>query len=576
MKQLIFAAVVFSFLNPVFAADVTWTNAGGDGDWANPQNWDTGTVPGVNDNVYIPDGSSTCTIDGDATGLIVIALLENRGTIEYTGDTRIIAPTGIDNFGSISGDEGFLLLATDAHIVNSGTLCGGSLECHCESFSNNEESEIAFGGNGIRITAGMDMENRGELYTSNGGDIHIGCGYINNWGYIKAGNGTTDGNPGGGSLYITAYAESELRVGAINHYSGGFMGAGTNVSLEVAAGLVALTATSIFLTGIVDIPPDVTRQPDNPGKSERIERGDIVLYAEGMNIGGETAQLHGATVTFQGRDLTFFGPANYYMVRSVDNMYFATTADGTLDFTDLHDSRAIRSVEEIFINSNTILEPTEGLSEICDPDPIVLEADTTLLASSVYCPAVRDSGGMPGTGEFILQNLGTGTSVFDYTVISTNEWVSLMDASTGPLAPFESTALEFSYLIPGGTTPGTQDTIVIVTSVNETYSDTTYSTILNLAEGLAADPAVFRDVDISLNVSPNPFHSICTISTVHGNDPLSRVEIFDLSGHCIMKTRLDDHSSFEWRPEMSVNNGVYLVKAHSNAGVATQRIVYMR
>ena len=79
-----------------------------------------------------------------------------------------------------------------------------------------------------------------------------------------------------------------------------------------------------------------------------------------------------------------------------------------------------------------------------------------------------------------------------------------------------------------------------------------------------------------MNALPNPNHSICSISTVHGNDPLSNVERFDLSGHCIMETRLNDLFSFEWKPDASVRNGVYLIKANTPTGAATQRIVYMR
>jgi hypothetical protein len=35
------------------AADVHWTNAGGDKLWNNPANWDSNKVPGAGDNVFV-------------------------------------------------------------------------------------------------------------------------------------------------------------------------------------------------------------------------------------------------------------------------------------------------------------------------------------------------------------------------------------------------------------------------------------------------------------------------------------------------------------------------------------------
>ena len=61
---------VVAAANPALAqpdCTVSWVNPG-DGDWNTPENWDTGTVPGVDDSVCIlVDGAYTVTLGGSAT-----------------------------------------------------------------------------------------------------------------------------------------------------------------------------------------------------------------------------------------------------------------------------------------------------------------------------------------------------------------------------------------------------------------------------------------------------------------------------------------------------------------------------
>ena len=46
----------------IFAANgatVTWTGTAGDGKWLTAENWDSGSVPAITDEIIIPAGSGT-------------------------------------------------------------------------------------------------------------------------------------------------------------------------------------------------------------------------------------------------------------------------------------------------------------------------------------------------------------------------------------------------------------------------------------------------------------------------------------------------------------------------------------
>ncbi len=51
---------LFFFLSQTLSAiTITWTGNGGNTRWSNSNNWDTGTVPGINDDVILPNNSGT-------------------------------------------------------------------------------------------------------------------------------------------------------------------------------------------------------------------------------------------------------------------------------------------------------------------------------------------------------------------------------------------------------------------------------------------------------------------------------------------------------------------------------------
>ena len=72
-----------------------------------------------------------------------------------------------------------------------------------------------------------------------------------------------------------------------------------------------------------------------------------------------------------------------------------------------------------------------------------------------------------------------------------------------------------------------------------------------------------------LLISPNPFNSMCRISTPEN----SVVEIFDIEGRKV--SELGGGNQI-WKPEASVGSGVYLVRAKIGDKDITKRVVYLK
>ncbi len=100
----------------------TFTNGGGDGKWTNPDNWDTGEVPDVNNTAVIPEGFNV-EGPGWGEGGIEVNNLQNSGNLNLLTTTHINTNT-LNNSGSInaSGLSASGIGGNEISITNTGEI----------------------------------------------------------------------------------------------------------------------------------------------------------------------------------------------------------------------------------------------------------------------------------------------------------------------------------------------------------------------------------------------------------------------------------------------------------------------
>lgn len=130
MKKLL-AIALAAMTGGLFAATVTWTGDAGTSDWATGGNWNTGNVPGADDEIVISSGSVVYTAGGDLTingSLTVtgtgsfeqtdgIAYMQGSGTINITDG-------GVFSMGTCDEITERLTINIDGGTFNYGTGAG--------------------------------------------------------------------------------------------------------------------------------------------------------------------------------------------------------------------------------------------------------------------------------------------------------------------------------------------------------------------------------------------------------------------------------------------------------------------
>ena len=170
------------------AADVSWTNAGGDKLWDNPANWSSRKVPGPGDNVFV-DVPAAKAPNGPIIREGMNAAI-NGLSCEVAGEPTMTMTGGTLEIGDyIWWGEG-----QDSHGIFN--MSGGTITV-------NAEFELGWGGGtgtwymtGGTITCGelivpTDTGTAGQLYL-NGGTVNVGSSGLemNTNGMIDIGEGT--------------------------------------------------------------------------------------------------------------------------------------------------------------------------------------------------------------------------------------------------------------------------------------------------------------------------------------------------------------------------------------------------
>ncbi|MEM8671696.1 MAG: hypothetical protein AAGG48_29530, partial [Planctomycetota bacterium] len=156
-------------------ATVLWDGGGGDLNWNNADNWSTGSLPGVADDVIIPDLSPDITIN-HTSGSTTINSLASAESISISGGAIDIQENSTIAANLTLGNSSSARLSGSGDITVGGTFdwSGGRLE-----------------GTGTLITAGdsnfsgstktieRSVENQGDV-TWTSGSIQISSGGYTN------------------------------------------------------------------------------------------------------------------------------------------------------------------------------------------------------------------------------------------------------------------------------------------------------------------------------------------------------------------------------------------------------------
>jgi hypothetical protein len=199
------------------AADVHWTNAGGDKLWDNPANWEGNKVPGAGDNVFV-DVPPAKAPNGPIIREGMFAKI-NGLSCEVAGEPTMTMTGGTLEIGD------YIWWGDGAGSYGTFNMSGGTITV-------NAEFELGWGGGagtwimtGGEITCGefivpTDTGEAGQLYL-NGGTINVGSG-----GLEMNANGLID--IGGGTLVfegdLTEQINGLIDAGQIVFYGGGGLG----------------------------------------------------------------------------------------------------------------------------------------------------------------------------------------------------------------------------------------------------------------------------------------------------------------------------------------------------------------
>jgi hypothetical protein len=625
-KVFMLVMLVLTNIALVYAEDVTFTNASGDGYWSNPENWDKGHVPGLEDKAIISSGP--CIVDDDISVFEIVVVGYNRlivscSTITITNfgiscDAVLELRRSEENGGIISIqelDNGYISRFRNYGTVEE-TVCDDNLIVNIlvGNFENDGFMQL-MGVINLDITNQFENSKKGVIRGSsfiincmdgyNEGEINATCppddlmdskiesGSFGNWGKIVVDN-EEETPPGKGNLIIRHKTSEEYDGGSFTNNKGGKVAIESVISSGTPRGRVFFNGKKMINMGRFgvrfpgnkslksNLHPAIVADVSNDAESLKNTNNlllpplysDISMVADSIWIVGDTSECISAkTIRFVFNYLSLLGIDSIMDIYAGEKIEFFGVAGSILDlqFNYVADLMFV-NVGTIEIHSDSIIEPPSGINFICRPDPVVGPSDTTFTQIYVESRHVFDHAGTDSTFKITVQNQSTANKSFSYSVSSTLGWVENLSDTTRLLHPFEFDSLMIDYSIPVYADT-LIDTLMVIFSVPGSYSDTTYSYI----HSHPALPVGFYDFkennnDLSIKVFPNPFSDALTILT---QDDAS-IRIIDMNGKTVQNANTSKGKPFIWFPEEELANGLYLIQSVSNNKKATKRLILSR
>ena len=518
MKKLFFLILMSTLISAnVMADDKTWTGAVSN-DWNNPANWQGNSIPGSNDNINIPSGTPNCELPSES---VVCESITNNGTLvgnnstiqtsSFTNNAYVNFESSLsitdkgselnfENNANITGsnDSQFGIFITDNNEIgptlnNNGTI--ESKEVYINAHTINNSSNGSVEGN-VSIHCSGTFQNDGNIQGSTGvfgGDILIDTSKLKNNGTIKGGNATSDGEGDGGSVTIAC----------TNHEGDGNIIGGDGSDNGGLGGNVMIGASGEFLIwGMLSGGYSF----GGWGKDDPVA-ADMFLTADTIIIAPNDHFISGGNIHITGKVIRIADIDNFAGLIGELGIEINTTAEGYLDLSELHTESAVFAASgNISIYSDNIIEPSEGINFVMDPDPQVNGANTNIIGASVSSGMHAYSAPAEnGIIEVRIQNQSTTAQTLHYTFSSNLDWVSTTNGSSDLLEPFEMAILEIPFTIPGNIEERTSDLVDISISIGgeELATGTAEITAIpDLIIGINNKPS--QNQQLSLQLYPNP------------------------------------------------------------------------
>jgi len=499
------------------AEDKTWTGAV-DNNWNNPANWQGNTVPGSNDDVNIPSGTPNCELPSES---VVCGSITNNGTLignnstiqtnSFTNNANINfesslsitdkgAELNFENNANITGSENseFGIFSTgddemSSTINNNGTIDSEMINIQANTINNNSNGSME--GN-ISVNCGGTIQNEGNLQGSSGesgGNILIMTSKLKNNGTIKGGDATSSGEGDGGSIIIAC----------VNHEGNGSIIGGDGSENGGSGGHVMIGAAGdLLIWGLFSGGYSF----GGWGKDDPVA-ADMYLTADTIIIDPNDQLISGGNIHITGKVIKILNIDNFAGLIGELGIEINTTADGYLDLSELHTESAVFAASgNISIYSDNIIEPSEGINFVMDPDPQVYGANTDIVGAFVSSGMHAYSApAETGIIEIPIQNQSTTAQTLDYTFNSDLNWVSTTNGSSSLLEPFEMAILEIPFTIPGDIDERTTDLVNIAISIGGTELATgtaEITAIPDLIIGIIKSPSQYQKE--TLQLYPNP------------------------------------------------------------------------
>lgn len=331
------AVLIWTAASRAATCDVSWNSTAVSGSWNTASDWSTGSVPTSSQNVCLPSGSYTVTLNGsgvansvtiDSGVTLAVAISSSNGatlTLSANGSSTnggTIDLTDTDTSGSGS-PEARILLDSGATLTNTGTIV----------------SDAGAAGLGTRVIDGQSVSsglvNNGTMTIAQ--DLQIDSG--------QSGTFTTSGN-------ITIDTSKKLLVDP----NGGFIGgnpASDSAGLDIEGGTI--TDNGTFAQGI-------SEAGSHAGPGALTVNGGTITGAGLIVVSGITASTTGSPV---GASFSGAGSGTYTFVGC--GCAPSTTLGGTIgpNQTIVLSANSTNGGGNVQINSNMT---NNGTIELTDTD----------------------------------------------------------------------------------------------------------------------------------------------------------------------------------------------------------------
>jgi len=567
------------------ADTVTWSGGGGNSNWSNPDNWDGGQVPGGSDDVVIPEGTPSCTIDTPAN----VGSLTNEGSIGTSGNATISATNSIANHGTIDADGDVGLRSEFGDITNTGQITGGSVGISGGVVTN--DGNIRADGTGLpwdhsalAIEGHTSFTNYGDIHScavaddGHGAGIHIKShGTFDNHSNISTADG--EGSANGGDVALVCEK-------GIHNHPNGFVYAGSAGPSGSRAGELLYLGKVVKVCGRTKS----GSSDDRGGRGSRM-LGQITILAVGAEIEMGTSEraLEGAGIHVRAHDisvhdLTRFG-ALYSYQAPID---FYAGPGGAIDFSGTHYEGAVFAWQDgIGLHTAELIEPVEGIAHVIEPDPTVGPVDPSWVQGHLFMPSQMHAAGTVDSFEVKVRSFATAEHVFEIEISSALGWVTA-ETNSFDLPAFAADSFMVAFAIPAGTPAGTEDEVTATLTIAPGYEETFETVIFARSggdQGVGDSPRRFRP---GLVVAPAPFTGSCQIFARDAAHGLDEIRVHDVTGRLVWSSsaasragaagsgRASTAGTIRWRPAATLPGGLYLVTARAGAAWLRGEALYLR